>query len=311
MAKKKKKKKKQLISYTVELDSGQVKELRGVLKKKNFTFKKAPHAHFGAKKERVSVTMYRSGKLVIQGKETKDFVQFILEPEVLREVRLGYEDILDGYQGDRIGVDESGKGDFFGPLVVAGVYVTKESEKILKDSEVRDSKKISTSRILEMRKIIRKDCRYSVVAIGPERYNQLYSSMENMNRILAWGHARVIENILSRVNCKKAVLDKFGRKDLVLGALMKKGRSIEVIQKVRGEEDLAVAAASVLARGEFILRHRKLSEEFGVDFPLGNNKKAVIEAGKKAVKKHGLDSLVKVAKVHFKTTQDILGVEVG
>ena len=160
-----------------------------------------------------------------------------------------------------------------------------------------------------MRKLIRKECRYSVVAIGPERYNQLYSSMENMNRILAWGHARVIENILSRVNCQKAVLDKFAGKDLVLNALMKKGRSIKVEQRVRGESDLAVAAASVLARGEFVLRQKKLSEEFEVDFPLGNNKKAVIKAGREVVKKHGLDSLVRVAKVHFKTSRDILGLD--
>jgi len=306
---KKKPKKKQLYCYTVEMEPEQVKELKKALTKKKFSFKKVPHAHFGAKHEKVSVTMYRSGKLVIQGKDTTDFVQFFLEPEILKEVRLGYEDILDGYQGDRIGVDESGKGDFFGPLVIAGVYVTVESEKKLKEANVRDSKRISPNQILELRKLIRKECRYSVVAIGPERYNQLYSSMENMNRILAWGHARVIENILSRVNCQKAVLDKFAGKDLVLNALMKKGRSIEVEQKVRGESDLAVAAASVLARGEFVLRHKKLCEEFDVDFPLGNNKKAVIEAGRAAIEKHGLDSLVQVAKVHFKTSRDILGID--
>jgi len=145
-----------------------------------------------------------------------------------------------------------------------------------------------------------------VVAIGPERYNQLYVTMGNLNKILAWGHARVIENILTKTSCRKAILDKFGHKELVLNALMKKGRSIEVEQKVRGESDMAVAAASILARGEFVLRLKKLSEEFEVKLPLGNKKDLVIAAGKSVVKKAGMDALVRVGKIHFKTTREIL-----
>jgi ribonuclease HIII len=297
---------KTVTSYTVTLDDEQGRELRAGLEKKDFTFKKVAHAHFGASRGKLSLTYYRSGKLLIQGKETAEFVQFFLEPEILKEIRFGYEEVLSEPAGERIGVDESGKGDYFGPLVVAGVYLNDETEKKLRDLNVRDSKKISARRIQDLRRIIRKECRYSVVAIGPERYNQLYNTMGNLNRILAWGHARVIENILSKTSCPKAILDQFGRKDLVLRALMKKGRSIEVEQRVRGEADLAVAAASVLARGEFVLRLKKLSEEFGVKLPLGNKKDLVIAAGKEIIRKEGMEALVRVAKVQFKTTREIL-----
>lgn len=297
----------QVTSYTVELDGEQGRALRAGLEERGFDFKKVAHAHFGASRGKLSLTYYHSGKLLIQGKETAEFVQFFLEPEILKEVRFGYEEVLSEFTGDRIGVDESGKGDYFGPLVVAGVYLNSVTEKKLRALNVRDSKKISARRIQELRRVIRKECRYSVVAIGPERYNQLYTTMGNLNRILAWGHARVIENILSKTSCPKAILDQFGRKDLVLRALMKKGRSIEVEQRVRGEADLAVAAASILARGEFVLRLKKLSEEYGVKLPLGNKKDLVIAAGKEIIRKEGMEALVRVAKVQFKTTREILG----
>ncbi len=296
----------QITSYTVTLSAEQSGRLKTGLEKKGFLFRSVPHAHFGAAQGNLSLCLYKSGKLLIQGKDTADFVQFFLEPEILKEIRFGYEEILEGFPGDRIGVDESGKGDYFGPVVVAGVFLDAETEKKLRALNVRDSKKISDRRIKELRKIIRKECRYSVVAIGPERYNQLYTTMGNLNRILAWGHARVIENILTKTSCSKAILDKFGQKDLVLRALMKKGRSIEVEQKVRGESDLAVAAASVLARGEFVLRLKKLSDEIGVKLPLGNKKDLVIAAGRNVVSKAGMEALVRVGKVHFKTTKEIV-----
>lgn len=297
---------KKVTSYTVKLTGEQADKLKKGLEKKGYAFKAVAHAHFGASLANVSICLYKSGKLLIQGKDTSDFVQFFLEPEILQEIRFGYEDILDGFQGERIGVDESGKGDYFGPVVVAGVFLDAESEKKLRDLKVRDSKKISDRRIKELRTIIRRECRYSVVAIGPERYNQLYTTMGNLNRILAWGHARVIENILTKTSCRKAILDQFGKKDLVLNALMKKGRSIEIEQKVRGESDLAVAAASVLARGEFVLRLKKLSDEIGVKLPLGNKKDLVIAAGRSVIKKAGMEALVRVGKIHFKTTREIL-----
>ncbi len=295
-----------LTSYSCTLDAGRMEELRALLRARSFTFSAPPHAVFAAARGDVTVAAYRSGKVLVQGKGTREFVEFVLEPEILKEARLGYEHLLEKTGGNRIGVDESGKGDYFGPLVVAGVYLTDAQEKKLKALGVRDSKTLSDRRAIELRRTIRRDCLFSVVAIGPERYNQLYATMGNLNQLLAWGHARVIENLLSKVSCARAVLDQFGHKDLVLRALMKKGRTIEVIQQFRGESDMAVAAASVLARGEFLLRLKKLSEEIGVPLPKGNAIEPVLAAGRAVIGKWGMESLVRAAKVHFKTTKQMV-----
>jgi ribonuclease HIII len=142
------------------------------------------------------------------------------------------------------------------------------------------------------------------VPIGPEAYNRLQAKMGSVNDMLGWGHARVIENLLERVDCKRAVSDQFGNKRIVLDALMERGSKIELIQRHKAESDLAVAAASIIARDEFVTRLRKLSREFGVDMPKGASA-AVDAAAREFVAKHGRGALVKVAKLHFRTTQKI------
>lgn len=293
-------------TYSCRLNPEQSTLLEDYLKSNSYEILPAPHARFRARRPEISIILYNSGKLLIQGRKTGEFVQFVLEPRITREFRLGYEELLSEFAGNRIGVDESGKGDYFGPLVVAGVYVDREAEKRLRELKVRDSKKISDRRIAELRRIIRAEFPCSVVSIGPERYNQLYATMKNMNRILAWGHARVIENLLGEVDCSKAVLDRFGRKELVLKVLMKQGRSIEIVQQFRGEDDIAVAAASVLARGEFVAGLEKKSEDFETRLPLGNSKEKVLPAAREVARRWGIESLVKVAKVHFKTTKEVI-----
>jgi len=295
-----------ITSYSCTLDPQRIEALKGILQAKGFAFAFPPHTVFAASRGDVSLAAYRSGKVLVQGKGTREFVEFVLEPEILKEARLGYEHLLDKFPGERIGVDESGKGDYFGPLVVAGVYLDEAREKKLRALGVRDSKKMSDRKAIDLRRVIRSDCIFSVVAVGPERYNQLYTTIGNLNLILAWGHARVIENLLSKVSCNKAVLDQFGEKELVLRALMKKGKNIEVIQQFKGESDMAVAAASVLARGEFLLRLKKLSDELGVALPKGNAIDLVVAAGRKVIEKWGMEALVRAAKVHFRTTKEIL-----
>lgn len=205
----------------------------------------------------------------------------------------------------RIGTDESGKGDYFGPLVIAGVFLLDEQDQVLRELGVRDSKMFSDNRVREMAALIKQGYKHSIVAIGPERYNELYLNLRNLNRILAWGHSRVIENILGQVLCRRAITDQFGDKAYVLNALMKKGKQIELIQKPKGEEDMAVAAASILARSEFLKRLYFLSQEVGVDLPKGSSP-LVEEAGVKLVQKHGPEILNRVAKKHFKITEKIL-----
>jgi ribonuclease HIII len=207
--------------------------------------------------------------------------------------------------GERIGIDESGKGDYFGPLVIAAVLVTPADEPDLRLMQVRDSKRISDGRILEMAPDIRQVCRHSVVAIGPHRYNDLYAKIKNLNRLLAWGHARALENILEHVECPRAISDQFGDERFILNALLEKGKKIQLIQRPKAEEDLAVAAASILARAEFLIRLKRLSEEIGLSLPKGASQ-AVELAARVVVKKLGRERLEGIAKLHFKTTQSVL-----
>lgn len=207
--------------------------------------------------------------------------------------------------GPRIGIDESGKGDYFGPLVIAAVLVTPPDEPDLRLIQVRDSKRISDGRILEMAPDIRQVCRHSVVAIGPKRYNELYEKIKNLNRLLAWGHARALENILAQTECMLAISDQFGDERFILNALLEKGKSIQLIQRPKAEDDLAVAAASILARAEFLTRLKKLSDEIGIALPKGASP-AVEMAARTIVRKLGRAGLEGVAKLHFKTTQAVL-----
>jgi ribonuclease HIII len=301
---------KPLTSYTGTLTDAQAAALRELLGARNYRFRDVPYARFAAEKDKTNVVFYESGKLVVQGKGTREFIEFVLEPEILKTARLGYEAILNPeLLAPRFGVDESGKGDFFGPLCVAGVYVNEAVVTAWKDVGIRDSKNISSDRrIKELAEIIRRTagCVTTAVSIGNEAYNRLYAKMKSVNTLLAWGHARVIENLMGqrhRMNPPpvRAISDQFAaNKNTVARALMTLGRDIELIQKHRAEEDLAVAAASILARCEFITRLAGLERQFEMRLPRGASA-AVDEAAKEFIARHGADNLPKVAKMHFRT----------
>ncbi len=207
---------------------------------------------------------------------------------------------------ERIGIDESGKGDYFGPLVIAAVFVDATTQGELKLMGVRDSKKLSDGRILALAPDIKTICPHSIIAIGPQKYNELYAKIKNLNRLLAWGHAKALENLLERgVTCERAISDQFGDARLILNVLQEKGRKIVLEQRTKAESDLAVAAASILARAEFLLRLKRLSGEVGTTLPKGASP-AVELAAKMIIKKHGRERLDSVAKLHFKTTRAVL-----
>ncbi|MGZ0086854.1 ribonuclease HIII [Caldibacillus thermoamylovorans] len=206
-----------------------------------------------------------------------------------------------------IGTDESGKGDYFGPLVVAGVYVNHDTVNVLRELGVSDSKKLSDNHIREIAPRIKRICPHAIVIIGNEKYNELHKKIGNLNKLLAWGHARVIENILEKVHCHQVLSDQFGDESLIQNALLKKGRAITLYQRPRAEEHIAVAAASVLARFEYISRLEKLSRNYGLNFPKGVSS-ATIEVAKYFVSKYGEAELNKVAKLHFKTTEQVKGM---
>lgn len=203
-----------------------------------------------------------------------------------------------------IGTDESGKGDYFGGLSVAAVYVTESTLLKLKSFDIRDSKRISDAVIRELAISIKKNCINSIVYIGPEKYNELYTKIRNLNRLLAWGHARAIENILEKVDCKNVKTDQFGDKRFVLNALMKKGKQITLEQRPKAEDDIAVAAASILARDEFLMRIEQLGEKIGIELPKGASS-LVEEKARLIVKEKGKDILTRIAKLHFKTTEKV------
>ena len=304
-------------TYTFQLTAEQAEKLEEILRARDWDFREVPHARFAGARDQVNVVYYRSGKLVTQGKGARDFVEFILEPEVLGEVVTGYDDVLHPETLlPRIGVDESGKGDFFGPLCVAGVYVNETVVKTWRAAGVRDSKNISSDRkIAELAKVIRETpgvvC--DVVTIGNEAYNRLHKTMGSVNRVLAWGHARVIENLMGRRHRMnpapvRAISDQFAADKATVGkALMSLGRKIELIQRHKAESDLAVAAASILARDEFVTRLRRLGEEMGEELPKGASSK-VVEAGRRLVAAQGEGCLLKVAKMHFRTSYVVRGL---
>lgn len=298
-----------LTSYTCKLAEPEAKALEDHLRSRGFEFRDVPHARFAAGREKVNVVFYESGKLVVQGKGTGEFVEFVLEPEILKEARVGYEAVLNpDLLLPRLGVDESGKGDFFGPLCVAGAYVNEAVIKAWEKSGIQDSKKISSDkRIMDLAKLIRASpgCVTSVVPIGNDAYNRLYAKMKSVNAILAWGHARVIENLMAqkdRMNPPpvRAISDQFAaNKSTVASALMSLGRQIELVQRHKAEADLAVAAASILARAEFVERLASMGRQFKMEFPKGASVQVDV-AAKEFVERQGAGELPRVAKVHFR-----------
>jgi len=205
-----------------------------------------------------------------------------------------------------IGTDESGKGDYFGPLVIAGVYLNPEAGKFLKALGVRDSKELTdyqikqyTSEIKKMNEII-----FDVVLISPEKYNQLYEKVGNLNRLMGWAHARVIENLLGKCNADEVISDKFGNEKLILDALQEKGRSINLKQITKAEKFTAVAAASIFARDAVIRWFSSQSKKYELDIPKGSSTD-VEKFAKRFLEKHGEVEIRKMVKIHFKTSQKV------
>ena len=297
-------------SMVYTLTAEQAAQLKDILEQRGWEMSVIPYSIFKASGEKVSVVAYESGKLVVQGKNAQDFIEFTLEPEILHTFGTllppepSAEDL-----SPHGGIDESGKGDFFGPLVIAGVCVDEKIASALRQIGVCDSKLVTSSKkIFALAEEIRKasEGHFNIVLLRPETYNRLYSNIGNLNRLLAWGHARTIENLLDLVpDCPRMLSDKFGDESLIRRALMEKGRRIILDQKVRAESDVAVAAASILARDYFLRQMNKLSETLGVELPRGGGPQVKI-IGRQLLEKHGPGVFESCAKLHFKTYTELL-----
>jgi ribonuclease HIII len=298
-----------LNSYTHTLTQEQVAELRALLEQLAFVFAPKEWTIFFAQKNKLSVAVYEKGpKVLVQGKGVEEFVQFELEPKILGEAKLGYEEVHSPEIFEpHFGVDESGKGDFFGPLVIAGTYVDRGIARKLLDAGVVDSKRIgSDARIRALADTIRKTSLGLVetVLIGPTKYNELYEKFRNLNKLLGWGHARVIENLLAKKpDCPRALSDQFADARVVEQSLLQHGRKIKIEQRPRAESDIAVAAASILAREAFINWLERKGKEVGVPLQRGVSA-GVKESAKKLVEMNGPAVLRSVAKVHFRTAHE-------
>ena len=297
-------------SYTHVLTNDQAIKLRGLLQELGFEFAPKPYTIFFGQKNKLSVAVYEKGpKVLVQGKGVEEFVQFELEPRILGEAKLGYEEVYtpEMFQ-PHFGVDESGKGDFFGPLVISGVYVDAGIARKFLDAGVQDSKRIgSDARIRALAESIRKDSLGLVdtVLIGPERYNDLYEKFGNLNKLLGWGHARVIENLLERKpDCPRSLSDQFADARVIQQSLLQHGRKINIEQRTKAESDVAVAAASILAREAFINWLERRGKTLGMKLGRGVSTD-VKEVAAKLVETKGPGILREIAKVHFRTAHEI------
>ncbi len=259
-------------------------------------------------KEKISLHVFfgkKGNKIVLQGNKDLKLYKKVndiifgekLIPEVKPELEPAYP---------YIGTDESGKGDYFGPLVVAGVYITPESGKFLAGFGIRDSKELSDFQIKQYANEIRKvtEIKFDVVLISPEKYNKLYEKMENLNKMMAWAHSRVIENLLSKCDASDVISDKFGNEKLIIDALQERGRSINLKQITKAERFTAVAAASILARESVIKWFNIQSKKLKFEIPKGASIE-VEKIAKQFLEKYGEEVIRKMVKLHFKTSNKV------
>lgn len=290
--------------FVAQIDPALAPQMKTELMGQGFELTAPQYTIFSARKKGVTCTLYSSGKLVVQGKEMQEFIEFYLEPQILKSFTFSNPtEHLD--LTPRIGIDESGKGDFFGPLCVAGVYATSEQIPELVKLGVCDSKKLNDAAIRKLAPKIKALCAHHTIRIGPAKYNELYAQFKNLNRLLAWGHATTIEALVNGSKCRQVTIDQFADESVVERALAQKKIDVELTQRHRAEEDVVVAAASILARDLFLFGLEQLSKQFNIDLPKGASS-AVTAAGRRFAKEHGVDALPQVCKMHFKTLDSIV-----
>jgi ribonuclease HIII len=301
---------KAITSYTIKLDDAQMELLRAATAAKHWDQVEVPYARFAFKGPKVNVTAYTSGKVVVAGKETGDFVQNVIEAQVTGLAQLGYDDVHHPeWFEPHAGLDESGKGDLFGPVVAATVIAEKPAIEAWRAAGVRDSKSIEDSQILKLDQLIRATpgAGVEVVLCGMEKYNELMlKPRANLNRLLAWQHATALEAALRKKWVPRGLLDQFSKEPLVQRELKKKGlERFHLDMRTKAESDPVVAAASVVARAEFVRQMRELSRAFGGKLQLGAGAQAKAQAAE-IIGKFGARALGRFAKLHFRTCYEVV-----
>jgi ribonuclease HIII len=287
--------------FVTTVDLSLATKLREDLTSQGFELLTPPYTIFAARKEGVSCTLYQSGKLVVQGARMREFIEFYLEPEILHQLPYTHP-TLD--LTPHIGSDEAGKGDFFGPLCVAAAYADNAQISLLHRLGVADSKTLSDARIHYLATEIRKSCAHHVLLLRPAKYNELYARFGNLNQLLAWGHATVIEALVSRTGCTRVIVDQFANNGVLERAIDRKGLALQLVQKTQAEADLVVASASILARDAFVTGLQAIGKPYEMELPKGAGP-PVLLAGRRFIAQWGRDALGEVAKLHFKTLSQL------
>ncbi len=290
-------------TYSQKITQLQAEEVKKLYSSLGAVFDIIQYSVWRAKTSNFQAVFYTSGKLLIQGRNINDVVSKTEGILGIKQEKIQNSTFKD-FEEKYIGTDESGKGDFFGPLVAAGVQVNDLNKQKFIDLGVKDSKKLDDKKILVLASQIKAASVHSIVVINPQKYNELYSKFKNLNKLLAWAHARAIENILEKSDCNYALADKFGDESLIKNALMSKGKNIILKQMVRAESDIAVAAASIIARAEFVKRINELENKYELTFSKGASNK-VIEQARIFINKYSFERLNEVAKMHFKTVNEL------
>jgi ribonuclease HIII len=295
-------------SYTLKLTPEQLDKLGSVLKGRSWPTREVPYARHAFDGDGVKVVAYESGKLVVQGGKTEDFVSNILEPEITGEFLLGYEEVNNPeWYEPHAGLDESGKGDLFGPVVSACVVADGDMVKKWIDSGIRDSKTITDGAIMKMAKQI-KETQGVVVKTaytGMLKYNELHTKFgQNLNKLLAWLHGRALLDALKVRQPKWGLLDQFSKQPLVQQYV--KDRTFDLQMRTKAEEDPVVAAASIIARATWLEQMKKLEDLAGRPLPKGSGTQAK-QAAVKLFKQIGEPRMAEFCKLHFKTAYEAMG----
>jgi len=301
---------KALTTYTIKLDDAQMAKLQAACAAKHWETTEVPYARFAFKGPKVNVTAYTSGKVVVAGKDTEDFVQNVIEAEVTGAPKLGYDEVLhpDWYE-PHAGLDESGKGDLFGPVVAATVIAEQEAVLAWQKAGVRDSKTIVDPQILKLDELIRNtpgvvvETRY----MDMTEYNRVMARpYASLNRLLASHHADALQAALQKKWVPRGLLDQFSKEPLVQREMKKKGlERFNLQMRTKAEEDPVVAAASIVARAEFVRLMRELSREFGDRLLKGAGAEAKAQAAV-LIGKFGARALGHFAKLHFRTCYEVV-----
>ena len=299
-----------MAQITFTIGQSDVSAIEDFLRGEGFSIEPASGAWLTARRSDCVMTLYQSMKLLVQGTAAEEWGERLQSRSLVRGVSAPKKPkpkeapSITNLRLPRIGTDESGKGDYFGALVVGVVWVDEASQVALEHAGVKDSKLLSDDRIRVLAGRIRQTAAADKVSIGPQRYNELHAQMESVNRVLGWAHARALEGMLTRHQASLAVADQFGDRRFIESRLFSEGKKVEVHQMPRAESDTAVAAASIIARDEFLMSLRRLSDEVGIRLPKGASA-AVVAAGAEIARRDGIDALRKVAKWHFKTTDSV------